>query len=107
MTSKFRFPTVKGETSWYNGAVSFGTILEISLIDPDHVRGTREYSEVFGYVREKVSWLAKFNMAEENDRKGLLDGREAYTRPYTPPNEYDEAPFHEIGKSPKEVSYLL
>ena len=46
-------------------------------------------------------------MAEENDRKGLLDGREAYTRPYTPPNEYDDAPFHEIGKSPKEVSYLL
>jgi len=48
-------------------------------------------------------------MAEENDRKGLLDGREAYTRPYTPPNEYDEAPFHEIGKSPKEkfIMYLF
>ncbi|XP_020622990.1 uncharacterized protein LOC110060543 [Orbicella faveolata] len=46
-------------------------------------------------------------MAEENDRKGLLDGREAYTRPYTPPNEYDEAPFHEIGKSPKEITIIL
>jgi len=45
-------------------------------------------------------------MAEEDDRKGLLDRREAHTRPYTPPNEYDEALFHEKGKSPKEVSYL-
>lgn len=45
-------------------------------------------------------------MAEENDRRGLLDGREANTRPYSPPNEYDGALFHEKGKSPKEVSYL-
>ena len=45
-------------------------------------------------------------MAEQNDRKGLLDGREAHTRPYTPPNEYDEGLFHETGKSPKEVRYL-
>ena len=44
-------------------------------------------------------------MAEENDRKGLLDGREAHTRAYSPPNQYDEALFHEKGKSPKEVSY--
>lgn len=46
------------------------------------------------------------NMAEENDRRGLLDGREANTQPYFPPNEYDGALFHEKGKSPKEVSYL-
>lgn len=44
-------------------------------------------------------------MAEENNRKGLLDGREAHTRAYSPPNQYDEALFHEKGKSPKEVSY--
>lgn len=41
------------------------------------------------------------NMAEENDRRGLL----ANTQPYSPPNEYDGALFHEKGKSPKEVSY--
>ena len=45
-------------------------------------------------------------MAEDNNRKGLLDGRDAHTRPYTPPNEYDEALFHEKGKSPKEVRHL-
>lgn len=48
-------------------------------------------------------------MAEDNNRKGLLDGRDAHTRPYTPPNEYDEALFHEKGKSPKEklIMYLF
>lgn len=45
-------------------------------------------------------------MAEEIDRRGLLDGRQAHTPTYSPPNEYDEALFHEIGKSPKEVSYF-
>lgn len=67
-----------------------------------HVR----YSEVFGAVRlssEKCRNYQESNMEDDNDKKGLLDGRQPYTPPYSPPNEYDEALFHEKGKSPKEV----
>ncbi|KAL9961774.1 hypothetical protein ACROYT_G030792 [Oculina patagonica] len=48
-------------------------------------------------------------MEDDNDKKGLLDGRQPYTPPYSPPNEYDEALFHEKGKSPKEklIMYLF
>lgn len=42
--------------------------------------------------------------SDNSDKKGLLDGRPAYTPPYSPTNEFDNALFHEKGRSPKEVS---
>ncbi|KAJ7369752.1 hypothetical protein OS493_036644 [Desmophyllum pertusum] len=40
--------------------------------------------------------------SDNSDKKGLLDGRPAYTPPYSPTNEFDNALFHEKGRSPKE-----
>ena len=80
--------------------------MEIQL---DRFVSCERYSEVLGSVRlssGKVSRLAISTMAEEDDSKGLLDGRGSHTRSYSPPNENDGALFHEKGKSPKEVSFL-
>ena len=66
-------------------------------------RLAREYSEPLGHLRKSFV----INMEEDNDKQKLIDGRQPYTAspPYSPPNEYDNALFHDKGKSPKEVGF--
>lgn len=62
----------------------------------------RNGSSILRLSSEKCRNL-EINMAGEVDKRALLEGTQPNTPPYSPNNEYDQALFHEKGKSPKEV----